>query len=150
MLHSDFREILSILSEEDVDHLVVGSHAVAAHGLEGSTGALEIWVRPSPENAIRIWNALGRFGASLSEITLDDFITGGLVCEVGVDPTRIDLMTSLPGRLSFEAAWRERADVEMDGLLVPVINRRHLAASKRADGSPQDLREAALLEKQVA
>jgi len=39
-LNKDFVEMLSALSEAGADHLVVGAHALAAHGLPRATGDL--------------------------------------------------------------------------------------------------------------
>jgi hypothetical protein len=48
-----------------VDFLIVGAHALAAHGVPRATGALDIWVRPTPDNAARTLKALAEFGAPL-------------------------------------------------------------------------------------
>lgn len=41
--------------------------------------------------------------------------------------------------VSFEEAWQERKQIEVDGLPVPVISRSHLAKNKESVGRPQDL-----------
>jgi hypothetical protein len=51
-----FRDILSALSAEGAEFLVVGASALAVHGLPRATGDLDIWVRPTPENAGKLWN----------------------------------------------------------------------------------------------
>lgn len=61
-----------------------------------------------------------------------------MVFQVGVPPRRIDLLTSLDG-VEFAVAWARRTEAELDGLLVPVISRADLIATKRATGRPQDL-----------
>ena len=50
-MNRDFVEMLSALSEEGVQYLVVGAHALAVHGVPRATGDLDLWVRPSPKNA---------------------------------------------------------------------------------------------------
>jgi len=50
--------MLSALSDEDAEYLVVGTHALAAHGVPSATGDLDLWVRPTPENAQRVWRTL--------------------------------------------------------------------------------------------
>ena len=70
-MNRDFAEMLSALSAAGAEFLVVGAHALAAHGRPRATGDLDLWIRPTPENARRVWNALIAFGAPLDELRLD-------------------------------------------------------------------------------
>lgn len=145
MLNPDFRDMLSALSDEGADFLLVGAYAVAAHGIPRATADLDIWVRPSDANAERVERALARFGAPGSAIRRDDLLSPGVLIQIGVEPRRIDLLTSIDG-VDFEDAWSHRVDVEVDGLHIPVIGRRHLIINKKAVGRPQDLADVARLE----
>jgi hypothetical protein len=44
-MNRDFVEMLSALSAAGVKFLIVGAHALAAHGAPRATGDLDIWVR---------------------------------------------------------------------------------------------------------
>jgi hypothetical protein len=136
---------LSAFLEERVDYLVVGAYAVASHGLPRATGDLDLWVRSDPENARRLWRALAKFGAPLSELTESELSRPGLVFQIGVEPSRIDILTSIDG-VEFDDAWKDRLEIEVDGLCVQVIGRAHLIANKKAVGRPQDLADVARLE----
>ena len=107
MLNPDFRDMLSALSAERAEYLLVGAYAVAVHGLPRATGDLDIWIRASDANARRVWRALGRFGAPLSELREADLQTPGIVVQIGVAPRRIDLLTAIDG-VAFDEAWSER------------------------------------------
>ena len=61
-MNRDFAEMLNALSAERVEFLVVGAYAVAGHGLPRATGDIDLWVRPSAENAFRLWKALSDSG----------------------------------------------------------------------------------------
>src|SRR5262245_61334334 len=113
MLNPDFRDILSAFAEHEVDYMVVGAYALAYHGLPRATGDIDLWVRCSPENAERVWAALGAFGAPLGQISKDDLHTEGIVLQIGVAPRRIDVLTSIDG-VSYDeaAADREVAAIE--------------------------------------
>lgn len=50
----DFRDLLSAFNGHSVDFLVVGAHALAAHGHVRATGDLDVWVRPEVRNATRV------------------------------------------------------------------------------------------------
>src|SRR5262245_30752369 len=67
-LHPDFRDVLSALSAEGAEYLLVGAFAVAAHGYPRATGDLDILVRPTAENATKVHRALQRFGAPLGDL----------------------------------------------------------------------------------
>lgn len=138
MLNPDYRDILSAFTVENVEYLLVGAYALAAHGFVRATGDIDLWTRPSEENAERVIRALARFGAPLSEVSVADFTEPGIVFQLGVAPRRIDILTMIDG-VSFEEAWQERKQIEVDGLPVPVISRSHLAKNKESVGRPQDL-----------
>ena len=145
MLSPDYRDILSAFSEEGVDYLVVGAYAVASHGLPRATGDLDLWVRCDVDNARRVWRALAKFGAPLSAVSESDFSNQGLVFQIGVEPSRIDILTSIDA-VEFDDARKDRLAIEIDGLRVHVIGREHLIANKNAVGRAQDLADAARLE----
>ena len=145
MLNPDFGDMLSALSEAAADYLVVGAYALAAHGLPRATGDLDLWVRPTKENASRVWNALVAFGAPTSKLSVADFSTPDIVYQIGVAPRRIDILTSISG-VEFALAWQNRNSVELDGLTVPVIGRDDLLTNKRASGRRQDLADAETLD----
>jgi hypothetical protein len=146
-MERDFVEMLSALSAADAEFLVVGAHAVAAHGVPRATGDLDLWVRPTPENADRVLLALRTFGAPLQDLTRDDLSRLDTVFQIGVAPCRIDLLTSISGGIDFEGAWQRRETLGIEGLRLACIGRKDLIANKRACGRPQDLADVARLER---
>jgi len=145
LLNPDYRDMLSALSEEKAEYLLVGAHAMAAHGYPRATGDMDIWIRSSPENARCVWRALARFGAPIGGVTEEDLATPGTVFQIGIAPRRIDILTSLSA-VDFGEAWPARSEVEIEGLKVFVIGREHLLKNKKACGRPKDLADAAWLE----
>lgn len=149
LLNPDFRDMLSALCDEDVEFLLVGAYALAAHGLPRATGDMDIWVRCSSENAERIYRALQRFGAPLFDLTINDLQVTGTVFQIGLAPRRIDILTSIDG-VFFDDAWSHRKVIELEGLTVPAIGRAHLIQNKKATGRPKDLADVAWLEDEEA
>ena len=145
-MNRDFAEMLAALSDAAVEYLLVGAHALAAHGVVRATGDLDIWIRPTPENAKKVWRALVVFGAPLRELAEKDLATPELVFQIGVAPYRIDLLTSIDG-VTFEEAWAQRVTVRVDGQEIAVIGRDDLLRNKRATGRLRDLADAEELEK---
>ena len=137
--------MLSALSGEGAEYLVVGAFALSAHGYSRATGDIDLWVRPSPENAARVLNALRKFGAPLHDLHLEDLQSPGTVFQIGVAPMRIDILTSIDG-VAFEDAWKARESRTVDGVTLPCLARRDLIHNKRVTGRPPDRIDADLLE----
>jgi hypothetical protein len=72
-MNPHFVEILSAFHDEGVEFLVIGAHALAVHGHVRATLDIDLWVKPTLDNAARIWRALERFRAPLSKMKLGDF-----------------------------------------------------------------------------
>ncbi|HVS31841.1 MAG TPA: hypothetical protein VMS98_10325 [Thermoanaerobaculia bacterium] len=144
-MNRDFVEILAALSAAGAEFLVVGAHALAAHKRPRATGDLDIWVRPTSENAKRVWNALVEFGAPLHDLTVEDLATADVVFQMGLPPYRVDILTSISG-VTFDEAWPNRIVNEFQGQPYGVIGLRDLIRNKRAAGRPQDVVDADDLE----
>ena len=121
---------------------------MAAHACPRATGDIDFWVRPSKENAQRVYAALARFGALLSGITVEDFTTEGTIFQMGLPPLRIDVLTSIEG-VTFDDAWPNRLISEIAGLTVFVIGRDDLLVNKRVVARPKDLGDVLMLERQA-
>lgn len=144
-MNRDFAEILSELSAAGAEFLIVGAHALAAHGIPRATGDLDIWVRPTLENADRVLRALQRFGAPLFDLTRDDLTRSDTVFQIGVPPSRVDILSGISG-VDFAAAWSRRMTVTIDDQALDVLSREDFIANKRAAGRPKDLLDLALLD----
>ena len=80
-MNPDFLDILSAFSEERVEFLVVGAYALAVHGLPRATGDIDLWVRPTRDNARRVRAALARFGAPIGNLVGRD-VLAKVLCRV--------------------------------------------------------------------
>ena len=145
-MNSDFRDLLAEFNAAGVEFLVVGAHALAAHGLVRATKDLDIWVRPSAQNASRIFTALRCFGAPLQDLTSEDLSEPGVVFQIGVEPIRIDLLTEIDG-VTFDDAWRGRVRATFADQPVGVLGYEELIRNKRAAGREQDLVDVRWLER---
>ena len=145
VMNRDFRDLLYEFNARGIEYLVVGAHALAAHGHVRATKDLDIWVRPDPANARRVLAALQAFGAPLHDLSESDLSHPGLVFQIGVPPVRIDIVTSVDG-LEFEKAWSARVTTTFSDQPVAVPSREHLIQNKRAAGRTQDLADAEWLE----
>jgi hypothetical protein len=146
LLNPDFRDIISAFHAERVEFLIVGSYAVAAHAVARATEDIDIWVRNRIENSQRVTRALYRFGAPTLNLSEADFQSHDLIFQMGAPPWRIDILTAIDA-VTFDEDWTERSEWTVDGVLLPVLSRRHLIANKRAVGRAKDLADVESLEK---
>ena len=145
-MNSDFRELLTELNASQVEYLVVGGYAFIHYAEPRYTKDIDLWVRPSRENALRLREALLRFGGWVEGMTLDHFTTERTMFQIGLPPCRVDFLTSIPG-LEFSVAFAARKAADVGGLVVPFISLADLIIAKRTAGREQDLRDLAELER---
>jgi hypothetical protein len=147
-LNEDFRDLLVLLADTEVEFVIVGAYALAFHGAPRASGDIDLFVRPTPENAARLLNALARFGAPLEAagVTAADFSRPGAVYQLGLPPRRIDLLTVISG-VSFDEAWASRVAADVEGRTIAFIGRAELLRNKEAAGRPQDIADVARLRK---
>lgn len=148
-MNRDFVEMLSALSAANVDFIIVGAHALAVHGVPRATGDIDIWVRPTSSNAERVLQALAAFGAPLSDLTKEDLERMDTVFQIGVPPSRIDILTGISG-VTFDRAWGNRVKVSLPDVPtpVPVLSKEDFVANKKASGRAKDLLDLELLREQ--
>lgn len=146
-MNDDFLDLLAALHEAGVRFLVVGAHALAAHGVPRATGDLDIWVQADAANAQRVWQALATFGAPMAElgVAVEDLATAGNVVQLGLPPRRIDVLTSIDG-VDFASAWNRRVVAAVGDCAMPVLAYDDLLRNKRATGRPKDVQDVAMLE----
>ncbi len=141
----DFKEMFSVLNDEEVEYIVVGAHALIYYAEPRFTRDLDIWVNPSPENAPRVYNALGRFGAPLADVNPEDFTNKELVLQLGVPPNRIDILMGITG-VEFPEAWNNRVRTTYAGIPISILGKCQIIKNKKATGRPQDLIDVERLE----
>ena len=146
--NDDFRDLLTCFAEDGVEHVIVGAHALAAHQLPRATGDLDVFVRPSADNAARVYRALERFGAPLQAhgVVESDFAAPGTVYQMGLPPRRIDVLTSISG-VTFDEAWAGRVELDLHGRPMVFLGHDELVRNKRAAGRPKDLADVTALER---
>jgi len=138
-MNSDFKDLLRIFAEEQVEYLIVGAYAVIHYTQPRYTKDIDLWIKPSVDNSACVVRAFYRFGLPLVEVTQDDFASEGLQYVVGVSPCQIDFLTSLPGIPDFDAAWNIRSTATVDGIPIHYLGKTDLMCAKRTAGRPQDL-----------
>ncbi|MGE0487665.1 MAG: hypothetical protein AB7S38_00470 [Vulcanimicrobiota bacterium] len=137
-LGADFRDLLELLNNHGVRYLVAGGYATSVHSVPRYTKDLDIWLEATPENAHRTLAALTDFGFGGLGLEEPDFTAEDRIIQLGYEPNRVGLLTSLKG-LDFTSCYPRRLVVELDGLEVGFLSARDLITNKEAVGRLQDL-----------
>lgn len=146
MFEQDFIDFIALLNQHSVDYMVVGAHALAFHGRPRHTGDLDIWIKPSEQNAAKLVDVLKDFGFASLGLTEADFLKDNYVTQLGYPPLRIDILNSISG-VDFDDAYTNKIEGEVDGLDVKFINVSEFIKNKEASGRQKDLSDIESLQK---
>ena len=121
-----------------VDCVVVGGVAVNAHGYVRATNDLDVFIRPTEENARAAFAALLALGVPLDGLEASDLLDDEENLRFGPEEDHIDLLASI-GEMAFDQVWRNRRKVEVDGVWGSFISKADLIENKRQVGRLRDL-----------
>jgi hypothetical protein len=130
--------LLAALLAANVDYAVVGGVAVNVHGYVRATNDLDIFIRPTEENARAAFNALQTLGVPLEGLGPMDLLDDEANLRFGPDEDHVDILASI-GEMSFDQVWRNRIEAPVDGLAIPFISKSDLIENKQQTGRLRDL-----------
>ena len=135
----DHQEIIKKLIQGNVAFLLIGGYAVIYHGYQRTTGDMDLWVEPTNENKEKVIKVLENSGydpVDLKNLAEMDF-TKHLAFSIGEEPQKIDFINYI-NQVSFDAANRNKTDIDFEGMKIPVINIHELILSKINTGRKKD------------
>lgn len=138
MLNKDFKEFLELLNKNNVEYLLVGGYAVILHGYPRYTGDIDFWIKPTDDNAKKVIKVLDQFGFSSLNLAIDDFVKEEQIIQLGNEPFRIDLITSVEG-VDFEECYSKKVNFNIDNIVIKTISKKMLKKNKKASGRHKDL-----------
>src|SRR5205085_8704253 len=94
-INSDFKDLLRDFNAAGIRYLIVGGYAVMVHTEPRYTKDLDIWIDRDEQNARAVLAALADFGAPIGEVTPADLIEPDVFFQIGIEPVRIDIMTTV-------------------------------------------------------
>jgi hypothetical protein len=103
----DFADFLKLLNNNKVKYCIIGAFAVGFHGYPRFTNDIDILVEPTLANAKKLIKTIREFGINSPDLNEEDFIQENKVIQLGYEPVRIDLLTSVKG-LSFKDIWKNK------------------------------------------
>lgn len=137
-LAPDFDEFIASLIAHGVEFVIVGAYALAFHGAPRFTGDLDVFVRPTIENAARLLAAVRAFGFPVTELQPRDIVAANRILQMGVEPVQIHVMSAISG-VSWDDGWQDRAVGPCGRQQVAFLGRETFLRNKRAAARPKDL-----------
>ena len=133
--------LLAAFAAAKVEFAVVGGVAVNRHGYLRATNDLNIFIRPTEENARAAFSALVEFGAPLEGLQPGDLLDDEENLRFGPEEDHIDILASI-GEMPFDQVWANRIETEVEGFSIPFISKSDLIENKRQVGRLRDLADA--------
>jgi len=135
---------LALLNKHKVRYCIIGALALAFHARPRFTKDIDILVEASADNAKKILKALVEFGFGSLNLAVKDLTAEGNIIQLGYEPVRIDIMTSIKG-LNFSEIWREHVTGLYGQQTVNYIDRQNLIKFKEISNRIQDKADLELL-----
>jgi hypothetical protein len=142
----DMKDFVEILKRNRVKHVLVGGFAVNYYGYVRTTQDIDILIFPSRKNSIKMMKVLLEFGFGNSGIPQECFEKEGSAVHLGVEPNRIDLLTSLKG-VSNSDIFKNKSQISYGDIKLNLISFGHLIECKRHSTRAKDLADVEELEK---
>lgn len=143
-IEKDFKELLKLFNKNKVRYCIIGAFAVGFYGAPRYTKDMDILIEPKRENARRIIKSLIEFGFKSLNLKEEDFIKEGKFIQLGYEPVRIDLITSIKG-FDFDEIWKNKAAGRYGNQKAFFMGLKELIKNKKRSGRGQDNVDAALL-----
>ena len=146
-IQPDFEELLRLVEEHGIEYMIVGGYAVAYHGYPRFTKDIDLFFRLSGDNALRLRQALVKFGFREDDLPLEAFTTVGNVLTFGIAPTRVDLINEIDG-VTFDEARPNAVRGKYGNVDVTFIGLADLVKNKKATPRIKDKGDVEELEQQ--
>lgn len=136
--------LLKSLKEHKVDFVIIGATAFPVYGYARATLDIDIFIRPTEDNAIRTLEALRKFGYDVSDIGKEDLLKKKLLIRQYTVET--DIHPFVKG-VTFERIWKNKVKAKFGNTFVYFASLADLILMKRAAGRPKDLEDINYLKK---
>lgn len=137
-IQQDFRDLLQLFNETNVEYIVVGGYALAFHGVPRYTGDIDLWLKISKQNAENVIKALRKFGFGSIKLSPSDLTQKDQIIQIGYPPVRIDLMTSIDG-VDWDDAFKNSLKSHYGDITINLISKEDFIKNKKATGRFKDL-----------
>ena len=147
-VEKDYEDLLRLFNKNKVKYFIIGAYAVAFYARPRYTKDIDILVEPDIKNGERIIKALKEFGFKSLKLSAKDFTKKGRIIQLGYEPIRADIITSIP-RANFKGMWKNKRRSKYGDEKVFFIGQKDLIKIKKISGREQDKVDARILTKNL-
>lgn len=133
----DFEELLGLFNKHKVRYCIIGAFAFGFYARPRYTKDMDILVEADIKNGEKIVTALYEFGFKGLGLLAKDFSQIGKVVQLGYEPVRVDIITSISG-LKFNNIWKNKEIGIYGKEKVFFIGLNELIKSKKISKRKQD------------
>jgi len=136
------------LMKHEVEFIVVGGLSVVFHGYIRTTGDMDLWLRPTNENKLKLLPVITKFGLtpeSKDQLKNKDF-TEMLAFHFNNPPDKIEFLTAVSG-LKFDDAFVNCDHLSIENHNVPFLSFEDLIINKMVAGRLKDKADVEELQK---
>jgi hypothetical protein len=123
--------------------VLIGAAAFPVHGYARATLDVDIFIRPTPDNASRTRRALVAFGYDLSDVTEEDLLTQKVLIRQYL--VEADIHPFVLGVSSFDEVWARRVEDRIGQTPTAFASLDDLIRMKEAARRPKDLEDLRVL-----
>jgi len=143
-IEKDYEDILRLFNKHKVKYCIIGAFALAFYARPRYTKDLDVFVPADRQNGGKIVQALNEFGFRILGLKEVDFSEEGKIIQLGYEPVRIDILTSIEG-CTFEKVWKNKRTGTYGKEKVYFIGLNELIANKRKSKRKQDKADLEIL-----
>ena len=143
-LEKDYEDFLNLLNKNNVEYCIVGAFAIALYSIPRYTKDIDILINPTVDNAKKIIRVLKEFGFKNLNIGEEDFTKDGQIIQLGYEPIRIDILTSIDG-CNFQEIWKNKIIGKYGNAKIFFIGIDELIKNKKATNRKQDQADLEIL-----
>lgn len=140
----DTEGLLRSLKEHRVDFVIIGATAFPVYGYARATLDIDIFIKPTDNNAERAYQALKAFGYDISDIKKEDLLKKKLLIRQYAVET--DVHPFVKG-ISFEEVWKNKVRAKFGNTFVYFASLNDLIKMKHAAGRPKDIEDLRYLKR---
>ncbi len=144
ILSQDMKDLVALFEKHEVKYALIGGYAVIYYGVIRTTQDIDFLIKPEPHNAQQMMIALREFGFANTGIEASHFEKESVAIHLGVEPNRIDLITSILG-VNNEEIFKHIENARIDNCQLKIISLKHLTQSKECSKRYKDLADAEAL-----
>lgn len=137
------------LFDHKVEYIMVGGYATNLHGFQRYTGDMDIWIKDSIENRLKMRKAFSDANMGYYDmLERIQFVPGWSDFRLN-NGLRLDIMTTMKGLegFSFDECITMATIATIESIEIPFLHLNHLIANKKAVNRPKDQIDVIELEK---